>query len=72
MLHATTVSPKPFFRAPGRVGDAVIGRGPQQSKFWMDNIKEWTSLPMPELLTTASCRKGRRRISAESFLMFPR
>ena len=29
--------------------------------FWrglqMDNIKEWTSLPVPELLTRASCRK---------------
>ena len=23
----------------------------------MDDIKEWTSLPMPELLTRASCRK---------------
>ena len=29
----------------------------QQRKCWMDNIKEWTSLPMPELLTRASCRK---------------
>ena len=28
-----------------------------QKKCWMDNIKEWTSLPMPELLTRASCRK---------------
>ena len=32
---------------------------------WMDNIKEWTSLPMPELLTRASCKKVRKRISAE-------
>ena len=23
----------------------------------MDNIKEWTSLPIPELLTRVSCRK---------------
>ena len=29
----------------------------QQRKCWMDNIKEWTSLPMPEPLTRASCRK---------------
>ena len=28
-----------------------------QKKSWMDNIEEWTSLPMPELLTRASCRK---------------
>ena len=28
-----------------------------QRKCWMDNIKEWTSLPMPELFTRASCRK---------------
>ena len=26
-------------------------------KCWMENIKERTSLPMPELLTMASCRK---------------
>ena len=29
----------------------------RQRKYWMDNIKEWTFLPMSELLTTASCRK---------------
>ena len=38
-------------------------------KCWMDNVKEWTSLPMPELLTRASCRKDWKKISAESFLM---
>ena len=27
MSHATTVSPKPTFRAPWRVGDTVVGRG---------------------------------------------
>ena len=27
MSHATTASPKPFFRATWRVGDAVVGRG---------------------------------------------
>ena len=37
----------------------------------MDNVKEWTSLPMPELLTMASCRKVWKRISAESSLMCP-
>ena len=35
----------------------------------MDNIKERTSLPMPELLTRVSCRKDWKRISAESSLM---
>ena len=43
----------------------------RQWKCWMDNIKEWTSLYMPELLTTASCRKDWKRISAESLLMSP-
>ena len=43
----------------------------RQMKCWMDNIKEWTSLPMPELLTRAFCRKGWKRISAESSFMFP-
>ena len=32
----------------------------------MDNVKEWTSLPMPELITRASCRKDWKRVSAES------
>ena len=38
------------------LGDAVVGRG----KFWMDNIKEWTSLPTPELLTMASYKKQKQ------------
>ena len=43
----------------------------RQKKCWMDNIEEWTYLPMPELLTRASCRKGWRSISAEPSLMIP-
>ena len=43
-------------------------RGPQR-KCWMDNIKEWTSLPMLELLNMASCREYWKRISDESSLM---
>ena len=35
----------------------------------MDNIKEWTSLPMPEPLTRASCRKDWKRIFTVSSLM---
>ena len=53
MAHATTASPKPSFTAPWRVGDAVVGRG----NAGLDNIKEWTSLPSPELLTGVSCKK---------------
>ena len=36
---------------------------------WMDSIKEWISLSMPELLTRASCRKDLTSISTESSLM---
>ena len=43
----------------------------RQRKCWMDNIKEWASLPMPELLIGASCRKDWKRISAESSLVSP-
>ena len=39
---------------------------------WMDNITEWTSLPMPELPTRASCTTDWKKISAESSLLFPR
>ena len=42
----------------------------RQRKWWMDNIKELTSLPMPELLPWASRRKDWKWISAESSLMF--
>ena len=38
----------------------------RQRKCCMDNIKEWTSLPMPELPTRACCRKDWKRISVES------
>ena len=44
----------------------------RQRKCWMINIKKWTSLPMPELLRKASCRKDWERISAESSLVSPR
>ena len=37
----------------------------------MDNIKEWTSLPMPELFSMAFCRKDSKRISAELSLLSP-
>ena len=48
-------------------GGRCCGR---QRKCWMDNVKEWTFLPMPELLSRAACRKDWTRISAESSLMF--
>ena len=38
----------------------------------MDNVKEWTSLSMTELLTIDSdCRKDWKRISAELSLVSP-
>ena len=43
----------------------------QQKKCWMDNIKEWNSLPMPELLTRASCRKDWKRIPGDRSLVSP-
>ena len=67
MSHAMTASPKPSFRTPWRVGDAVVSRG---NAGW--TTSKYTSLPMPELPTMASCRKDWKRISAESSLMFPR
>ena len=45
-------------------GCASRGR---QRKYWKDNIKEWTSLPMPELVTMASGRNDWKMNSAESF-----
>ena len=43
----------------------------RQRKCWMDNIKQWAPLPMPELFTRASRRKDVKNISAESSLMTP-
>ena len=40
-------------------GGRRLGR---QRKYWMDNTKEWTSLPMSELLVMASRTKDRDRI----------
>ena len=66
MSQATTASPQPPFRAPWRVGDALVGR---ENAGW--RISERTSLHMPELLARASCRKDRKKIFAESSLIFP-
>ena len=57
MSHATTASSKPSFGAPLKVGDAIVSR----EKFWMDNIKEWTSLPTSELLTRAYLKKKEKK-----------
>ena len=37
----------------------------------LGHLEGWTSLPMPELLTTASCRRDWKRISAESSPQVP-
>ena len=42
----------------------------QQKKCWMD-IKDWPSLLMPKLFTTASCREDWKMISTELSLMSP-
>ena len=41
-----------------------------QTKYWTDNVKEWTYLLKPELLKIALRRKDWKRISAESFGIF--
>ena len=43
-------------------------RRARHRKYWMVNVKEWTSLPMPELLAMASRLKDWNRISAEASL----
>ena len=48
------------------------GRRPGlQRKYLMVSAKEWLPLPMPELFTTASCRKDWNRISAKSSPVSP-
>ena len=42
--------------------------GRQKKKCWTVHVKEWTSLPMPELLMMASSRKVWKTTSAESAL----
>ena len=41
----------------------------RQRKCWMDNIKEWASLPMAELLTRAPCGKDRKSHNISHFLI---
>ena len=42
----------------------------RQMECWVDNVKEWTSLPLPGLLTVASRSKRTEENSAESPLVF--
>ena len=49
-------------------GEKRFGR---QRKCWIDNVKQLTSLPMPEVLMMASCKKDWKRISVESSLVYP-
>ena len=44
----------------------------RQRKSWSDNIREWTELEMPELLTKTADRPAWRRMSASSALKSPR
>lgn len=46
--------------------DASSGGGTAEE---MDNIKDWVSLPMPQMLSMASCTKDWERINAESSVM---
>ena len=50
----------------------VWQRRGRRMKCWMDNVKEWTSLPVPDLLTVTSCTKDWKRICAESSFVAPR
>ena len=67
MSHAMTASLKPSFRAPWKMGTPWSA----EEKWCMDNIREWTFLVLPELLTAAFCRNDWKRISAESSLVSP-
>ena len=67
--HVTRVRHNSFFK-PTPQGPSEGGQScGRQRNCWMNNIKEWTSLPMPKLLTRAYYWK---RISAELYLMSPR
>ena len=67
MLDAKTASPKPFFRAPWRASDAVVGRG---NAGWTTS-KSGHICPCQNCSHRASCRKDWKRIFAESSLMSP-
>ena len=57
-----TVSSKTIFQGTLEGGQ----RNDRQRKFWRDEIKNWRSLPVPELITMASCSTtGWKRISAK-------
>ena len=44
----------------------------RQTKSWVANIKDWTDMTMPDLLTTAADRPAWRRTSTSSALRSPR
>ena len=67
MSRIMTISPKPSFKGTLK-GEKCCS---WQRKSWKNNIREWTSLPMPKQLMRASRRKDWEKISAESSLMCP-
>ena len=63
MSHATTASPKPSFRAPWRVGNAVVGRG---NAGWTTSKSEHSCCPCQNCPQGPPAESDRKRISAES------
>ena len=66
ILHVIVSLSKSILQGTLKVGQCYA----LQMKCLIDNIKEWISLPMPELPTMAFCTRDWRRISGESSLMF--
>ena len=62
LSHATTASPNPFFRAPWRVGNAVVGRGNAE---WT-TLKSEHSCPCQICSQVPPAENDWKRISAES------
>ena len=48
-----------------------VRKSGRQRKSWLDNVKEWTTLSMPELLIQATDRAGWRRTSVSSSAVSP-
>ena len=69
MSHAMTASPEPSFKAPWRVGDAMVGVGMLDEQHQRVDISAHARTARRGLPQTKKKKKDWKRVSAESSLM---
>ena len=71
MARACHTSRQPLQNHPSGYLGGWATKWLAEKQCWMDNINEWTSLSMPELLTRASCRKDSQKVASGYLMQVP-